>query len=620
MRVVRTGPLTWGQHMFWFYNDPWRDGPDIPRPESRRRLVVPPLTSRSHFQDVVNRCVNRFEALRTVYSRPGSGPPQQRVIASYEPPLMAPKEAIGRTVSIFDRPSIRFLVKTDGAAITDAELRVNKLDVDGYSLHIVKRLIEAELRPDDDTPPVAFNAQIHPIDWAVHESERLAGRSARSVAWMRELRSLVPRNHLPVRRGAGARRRTTVTVRTPHLFTALEELARHCGVTVASVVHAVIALLLSVREQRSDMYLHTVLANRWEPESREMVGRVAMAVALRIPVDRAQTADEFLALTHRVLLTAYRHSRRNFDTCRMTGIRDDAEYGSTLTLPVVVEYFGFQQGTGSSAHPSDTVDWTVLDGGTDQVRFEVAPVGTGMRINLTADTWALSTADAITAATLVADLLRALIRQPDVSLDRLARAVTLLPSDVGDLVPLNGSRFDPTLAAERLRDCPGVERAAVFMDDTDPSPVRAHIAGTGVGLVEVHEHMMLAAASDPLIRVPTTYRLVATAPADPGSEASWLRCPDTGELRPSDGYRRSPDDNGPLRALIEVFEANHPGRIGDPTRCYAAAGGEYILVPALMVGLHASGFTGAAAADFIGLASLAAIAGKLRPVSPPSSD
>jgi hypothetical protein len=601
--------------MWWFYNHPWlAENPG--RPESTRALVIPPSTSVSRLQVAANRCVARFEALRTVYSKPGAQPPQQKVLASYEPPLLKRDDEYVAGASLFERPSLRFLVRTAGETVVDAKLRINKLDVDGYALSIVKGLIEQELDPDRQARPVEFNGDTHPIDWAIGEAERLGRDGSRSIEWMRELRQSAPRNVMPLRKQDGvARQRTVAVVLASGLLHELEQLAKACRVTTAAVLHTAVAVLLAAWTREPAAFLHTVLANRWERETRNMVGRVAMAAACRIPVDRSLTARELLGLTGRVLLSAYRHASRDFDECRMAGIRDDAEYGSASTLPVVVEYHGYLGGQPDGRAPRDTVHGTVHDGGVDEVRFDIAPAMPDLTLAMTVDTCRMSATDTEAALRAMVELLRGIARQPDVSVSELMRRVELPAPDQRGLVALAGGRFSADLIRQCLRGHDGVGEAAVFLTD-GPSPVRAHLVGSPVDLPRLHEHVLLAAARDALIRVPTSYRLVGSAPEDPTCEGSWLRRTAVAELSPRDGYRPSAPDER-VRALARVFEDCHPGASWDPALCYAQAGGRYVMVPAMMVGLRQAGYAGAEPADFISLASLAAIAGKLTPTSAP---
>ncbi|GAB3984140.1 condensation domain-containing protein [Plantactinospora veratri] len=340
MTGVRTGPLTWGQHIFWFYNHPWREKSHQP-PEFSRSLEIPEGTTVSALQDALNRCVQKFESLRTTYSRPDTAPPRQHVLASYEPPVLSFEQARREEFSIFDRPAVRVAVPDPHREVGRAYLVVNQLDLDWLSFAIVKRLVECDLARGRQGPAPEFNASFHNIDLARWESGQVA-QSTRRIEWMRDLRRRIPRNVMPVRQHgypAGDAGRSVVAVaRVPDILPRVEALARRCRVTVPTVVHAVIGLLLAGWLRRNDVYLYSEVANRWQPETLHMVGRAATVVICEVRADPAQTARRLLVETHKGLLKAYWHSQRDFGAWRMDGVREDAEFGSSFALPVVVDY------------------------------------------------------------------------------------------------------------------------------------------------------------------------------------------------------------------------------------------------------------------------------------------
>ncbi|MCA2211338.1 condensation domain-containing protein [Jidongwangia harbinensis] len=613
MRIVRTGPLTWGQQLFWFYNHTWWTDHPGSRPEMTWQLAVPDGTRVADLGAAAAACAERFEALRTVYTEPGAGRPEQCVLSSYDVPVLSRAEAERTDFGILDRPAVRVVVPRSRGRTDAAELTVNCADLDGFSLATVARLIEARLDPAPGGPAIRYDDQFHNIDWAHLETGRLRGRSERGMRWAEEFRRAVPRNVLLGRgdreRIGGTRQRSAAMVQVVDLLPALTSVAERCGVTVAAVVHATAAIVLSGLAGGGDAHFHTAVANRWRRETRHMVGRVATATVCRVPVDPAHTARQLCRDTQGILLRAYQHSQRDFGACRMNGVRADAEFGGTLVVPAMIEYFGYlgEQADDRPRVLFDDARVEVRDGGIDELRFEVAPLWPGLRIDLVADTAVLPPGPAVDTLHRMVGLLRAVAEDPDRPVADLLRGVP--PIGTGD-------RPGPPVAdaaqlGRRIAAHDGVDRAAVFVDDAGPSPVRAHLSGTGVDLTALHEDLMLAAAGNPLLRVPTSYRLVRSAPDRPASEAAWRGCEATGRFRPREDYRRTAADDERIAALVAVFQRWHPGVRCDPSRCYAQAGGEYLLIPSMMVGLRTAGYAGAQPADFIGLASLAAVARKL---------
>jgi hypothetical protein len=209
------------------------------------------------------------------------------------------------------------------------------------------------------------------------------------------------------------------------------------------------------------------------------------------------------------------------------------------------------------------------------------------------------------------DLIRAAIRQPDVSVSELMRTLPLpAPDGLPCLSPADSRSAAESIRA-RLLESHEVSQAAVFIDDHGELPVRAHVAGQGLHLTELHESMLLASAANPRMRLPSMYRQVGLSPADPTSEASWLNMAATASLQPATDYQRTARDDERIQLMVAAFERCHPEVTCDPARCYAQAGGDYLMVPAMLAELDQAGLAGAEPADFVGLASLAAIARRL---------
>jgi hypothetical protein len=609
MPIIRTGPLTWGQHLFWFHSHTRPvDGVDF-TPRLSFPLNIPKETPAAAFREVVNKRVNQFEALRTIYSMPRSGPPQQCVLDSYEPPLLGLDEAARFCPDILKEPGIRFVVRESGDRIHDASFVMRAVDVDAFGMFIVKGLIEHDLDGRGSHEEINPNYDFHPIDWARRETDRLAERNTRTLRWMREFRSGVPRNYLALEIG---RQRVVITAQVPDMLVGLEELARHHQVNVGTIIHALITVVLAAWADRQDIYLQTVTTNRWQPETRGMVGRVATTVPCRITADPTWPTGILFRQAHRSLLAAYRHSQHDFGASRMDGVKQDADFGSTLALPVVVDYYGFARTrSGSGNEMRYAVRSTVYESGINQIRFDIIPVWPGILLRATLDTDVISVSDADAFGHMLTDLIWAAIRQPGILVSDLMRAVSLPSINHMPCSTMGESRFSLKSIRARLLECSEVSEAAVFLDDHGELPVRAHIAGQRVNLIDLHERMLLAAADNPLLHVPAMYRQVNSSPADPASEESWLNMKATASLRPRTDYRRLADEDERIRLMVEVFERCHPGVTCDPARCYAQADGDYLMVPAMLARLADVGLTGAGPADFVGLASLAAIACKL---------
>jgi condensation domain-containing protein len=617
--IVRAGPLTWGQHLFWYWNNPWNQDAHRPVPLLSLRLTVPEDTTTARLRESLRECADMFEALRTVFPKPGLTAPEQRVLERYEPPVLDADEAGGVPFDITQRPSLRCVVQRAGDRITRADLVANAIDLDGFSIATVRRLVEHRAVhgqwPEDFDPATNPATRTHPIDCALQESSRYARLSERALRWTSELRRGMPRNILAAVRDPAAPATTCVTtLQHPQLLVDVERLAEREEVSPATVLHAVIAVVFAGWADRPDAYLTTAVANRSRPDARHVIGRVASVVGCRIPVDPEQTVSALLRRTNQLLFRAYWHGSRDFGADRMAGVREDAAYGSLRSGMVLVEYLTFLRDDPGRQHTvlAHDVQTETRPGGFPDIRVDIAPLWPGIRIAITADSAILAPAQSARILALLADLVQLAARQPEATVDGLLREVTVRsPADKVDWLRFGESRFAAEAIRALLLGYDGVAQAAVFTGGEEP--LRAYVAGAGVDLAGLHEHMLAGASADPLVRVPTAYRSRGDAPAEPGLEPSWERGAGQAFL-PRRDYRARVDGDERVGALMAAFGDCHPGNPGDPSRSYAESGGRYLMIPAMMVRLRSAGYEGAEPADFLGLAPLAAVARRLRRV------
>jgi condensation domain-containing protein len=621
MTIERVGPLTWAQHVFWLQNEPampeaWRTVPTL-----IRRLRVPAGTTVARLRQVLSEYVMMFEALRTIYARPGSHPPEQRVLAHYEPPILEVEEAPHIPFRITDKPSIRCVVRRSGELVRSAEIRANMIDVDGYSISSVQQLIDRHLAYGPDRERAGRAARLHPVDLARQESSTWYARlDQRGARWVRELRQRTPRNFVPIVRDPTTRPSTQQsTLESPRLLLGVERLAGLCGVSAATVFHAMISVALVAWLDRRDVYLTTAVADRWRPDTRHMIGRIASQVPCHVEVDPSHRAIELFKRTHQNLLRAYLHGPRDIGASVIEGVQADVAYGSVLGTPIFIEYLEFLRHDPAKHHTllAHRLHTKVADGSMDGIRFEVSPVWPGVEIVLITDTALLSLREAARLLNIVSNLLHYVARHPDVRVDHLLRSVTIRPRiDGEEWIVFRESRFSATRIRRRLLEFTGVDAVALF-GVGEESGIRAYLAGAGIDLAALHEHMLVAASTDGLIRVPAVYRTVATAPGNTGGESTWRAAGITGQLVPATEYRRTLHDDVRVRAIVTALRECNPGNPCEPSRSYAELGGQYVMIPGMLAQLRAAGYDGVTSADLLGLSPLAAVARRLRPAASP---
>jgi hypothetical protein len=618
--VVRAGPLTWGQHIFWYWNNPWSEDVFRPVPLLKLPLTLPEETTTARLREALRECADRFEALRTIYPAPDATPPRQQVLESYEPPVLDAAEAARVPFDITERPSVRCVVQRDGDRMVRADLVVNAIDLDGFSIATVRRLVEHYAAhggwPGDFDPATDPTTLTHPIDCAEQEASRYSRLNARAMRWMSDLRRGTPRNIIVAVRDPAVPATTGVTtLQHPRVLVDVERLAERDGVPPGTILHAIVAVVLAGWADRRDTHLTTAVANRWRPDARHVIGRVASTVACRIPVDPEQTMSALFRRTNEILLRAYWHGSRDFGADRMAWVREDSAYGSASGGTVLVEYLTFLRDNATTHHtiPAQDARTETRPGGFSDIRFDIAPLWPGLKVFMTADTAVAPPDDAVRLLTLMMDLLQRTVREPHITVAKLLDEVTVHTRAGGrDWLRFGESRFSADEIRTLLLGYDGVEAAAIFSDGDETSGLRAYVAGADVDLLGLHEHMLAGGSGNPVIRVPAVYRSRRRVPDQPELERGW-RDGVSHEFVPRRDYRARVEGDERVAALMAVFRACHPSAAGgDPARSYADSGGDYLMIPGMMRLLAAAGYEGAQPADFLGLAPLAVVARRLR--------
>lgn len=602
MDVKRRGPLTWAQHIFWYYNDPaffraWGNEPVL-----RRRLHLPPGTTAERLTQVLDECADRFEALRTVYAPRPDGVPEQIVLAAHRPPLIERGSEDPR-FDVSERPSLRCLVDMDGDALAGAEIVANQIDLDGYGIEALRTMIERRLSEGADFAELVGDDPLQPLDLAEAEAEpRMLRFSHRGVAAQSVIRDRTPRNALPVA-GPGERRARQRTVLCdPDLLERVEYLGRACGASPASIFHAMAVAVIAAWSGEDRIALTTATANRWRPGARGLIGRLASEADYVFDVDGAETAAAWFKRVHGVLLPGYRHAVRDYGACTMQAIRENARAGSSLGKTLFVEYLQFPPEVLN--RPTTPLVRTVFTetepGRFDQIRFDISPMPPGVEIVLTTDTAILPAAEAQRMVNLIANLLRRCADRADLPIGAMTAAIEPSPSRPIEWITGGGMRFDAERIRRHLRAAAGVIDAAVRLGAD--GGIEAVVRCEEVDAVALHEHMLREAGVDPLACVPTAYLLL---PPDPACEDGATRFVPTEDYCPASG------DDPRIAAVAEAFAALHPGAAVDPARSYAELGGRYLLIRALVARLERAGWSGAVPDDFLAPASLAAVARRL---------
>lgn len=609
MEVVRTGPLTWAQHMFWFYNDPYFMEDWGSEPRAVLPLRVPERTSIADLEDALAASAERHEALRTFYTRPGSGEPMQRVLAAYRPEVAIGPLAAVEAVSIFERPGFRCQAEVEGGVVGSAWMVANLIDLDGASMARVAGEVEAYLA--DGTLPASAGMQ--PIDLAASERGGNPGAEARAERGMRrarELRREAPRNFLPAlhwRYGSGTTR--SATLLDGAVMKAAESAADQCRITVPSLFHAGICEVVSEWTRTPRFVFSTAVANRWRRSVRDFVGRVASTVDCgfeRAPDDTYRTV---LKRTHSALANAYLHANRDFGAGVMEDARSDELTGSVLAKPVLIEYLDYLRDAGITLPDGRHTHATTEERRTDHLWFNIVPLPNTTSMNVNSDAAVLSETDAFAMLHQVVDFIQRAADGPDAPVHRPGSGGGAWGGIPGArMLESGGSRFSADRIEANIERCDGVAAAAVFMDAGAPV---AYVAGAGSDLVAVHERLSVESSHDPLVKAPSLYVQTSEPPQSRHQESAWRALPAADRFAPADEYASRVVTDERFEVLTRAFVECHGPTEVCPTESYGALGGRYLAIAGVMELLREGGYAGVDPGDFLGPGSMSAIAGRM---------
>jgi hypothetical protein len=603
--------------MFWFLNDPFfmEDGDSEPR--ISQSLLLPIDTSITNLKAALEISVERHEALRTFYEHPGSGAPRQLVLAAHQPSItIGPVDEV-QPVSIFDQPSFRCQATVDGSRVLSATLIANHIDLDGASMAMVAREVEDSLvshsRPGDEITA----SRIQPIDLAeleLNSDPRAKARDQRASRYFQKLRANAPRNFLPALSWKFASDDTrSVTLQDGTLLEAAESIANRCGISVPSVFHAAICNVVSDWTRTPRLLFSTAVGNRWNPNVRDYVGRIASAVDCQFELAPDDTYRAVLKRTHNSLLQSYLFANRDIGVCSMESTMVNEIAGSNLAKPIFIEYLDYLGGFENTWPPDGQPLHQREAGSTGLLWFTVSPFSNTTSLNVKSDSAVLSEEEAVE----ILQQLTIFMQRAANDLDRPVRQLRDRASAWGGMpetrwLELGTSRFSANRIETNIERCHGVSAAAVFTNGS--GSLIAYVAGASADLVEIHEHLLFETSQDYLIKIPSLYILTAEPPAFGEREDSWEDLSVIDRFGPADDYSARVTVDERFEMLKDAFIRCNGSVEVSPTKSYAALGGSYLMISGMLELLRSNGFTGLDPRDLLSLSSMASLAKRMQRV------
>jgi len=633
MRIERNGPLGCAQEWEWWLQALADGDPDRPGAAALVRIPVPARADAGSAERALRAMVERHESLRSFLVTGDDGRPRQAVhpVAELRVEFLD-SASPAQTEAFHERLRAAAagypgglgthagIVREDGRA-TEIALAVGHCFFDATSMYL---LIEEFRRLLAGIPLPEATAQ--PIDLAAAERSEARGNrvAAARKYWLSQLGSQPNRMFVPV--SGGVLVHQEVDYRSDSAPAALQLVARRLGTSPAVVVEALLHVLLAPASGRERSVIRSHYSGR-DKDAERSIGCFHSILPAIVDLSDRPPFTEVVRRTANARMRSQRFHRVDYLGLREIMCAEERERGIAFADGVILNFFAEEGYAELARRPEQELFAAATAGGstTTLTAFGEVADDRGFDGYFTVEVGErLSVCFKFNADTIAPRQAVTLIEGLDRALDRLVRGEEL-----------DWAGFDRFTAPEQAGQAgqaardgqPGQPEAALrALDAFSPAALRAAIAGhPAVAAVE----LTLNAATGPVPGQdqPQRPELVALVTAVPGSRldgpalrehvlallhpARGLICPDrfvvTGAAGPAaDGAA----DDGALHALLyQAARLNGWAEAADPDLGYTAARGSLALVPGIVRGLAAAGWSGLRPGDFqrpAGLRTLAA--------------
>ncbi|WP_433074067.1 condensation domain-containing protein [Dactylosporangium sp. CA-052675] len=309
------GPLTWGQLAIWEVLR-WLPAHDASL-NITGSCAVPAGVALPDVRAAVGALVERHDSLRSRYFDTPDGPRQQvrdrgeLAVPAHDVGEGSLDDAIAHQLRIMraghfddavDLP-LRVAVLTDGGRPVRVLMVVSHMAVDGWSYQILLRDLTA-LLAGEALGPVGQQ----PLRRAAFEaSEPGRRREARTLAYWAE-RLARTGDRMMGNAGAGpVPRLAWAEILSPALAAAILSLSARYAVRPSAIAMAATAVVLSEWTGQADVSIRTIVATRFQPESRDMVAAFNQNALFHLPV-REEGRDALFRRAGDAAMRAYRNS------------------------------------------------------------------------------------------------------------------------------------------------------------------------------------------------------------------------------------------------------------------------------------------------------------------------
>ncbi|TQC40146.1 amino acid adenylation domain-containing protein, partial [Rhodococcus sp. WS4] len=302
--------------------------------------------------------VTRHEPLRTVFPDTDSGPVQAVHAAQLDlTPETTGAEGVdaaigalaGRGFDLTGEVPVRIRIFERAPGSYTVAVVVHHIVMDGLSFApLIRDLVTAYESRRAGHAPAWADLAVRYSDYARWEREVQSASAQQHLEfWIAELDGLPELLPLPTDRPRASPGQLTagqVPFRMDaELHLAVEDLARTHKSTTFMVVHAALAVALSVVSGSNDLSVGTPVSGRTDPALDDLVGMFVGTVVLRSRVDPRATFADFLASVRAADLAAFAHADVPFDQV-VDAVGHDRAGGHTPLFQVMLAYENFTHG------------------------------------------------------------------------------------------------------------------------------------------------------------------------------------------------------------------------------------------------------------------------------------
>jgi hypothetical protein len=318
---TRSGPLTWAQLAIWEVLH-WLPADDTSLTLSRV-LAIPGDADLAHVRRALGALVRRHEALRTVYFEE-QGQPQQRVLrdirlelASVESGEEEFAHAVRRTrralcaipFDLSGDPPLRARVVDRAGRPAALVLTVCHMAADAWSFEIIIEDLKILLAAERVEEAVLEPAGWQPLDRLAYEhSEAGEAREAHALRHWEQAVRATPSSMLEGLPGPVRPHLRWARIESAALAAAARALARRAETTPAMVLLGATAHVLATVKGQDAASLRLLVATRFRPETRRLVGAFNQNALFHTPVDPAEPFAHYLRRVPLATFRSYAHS------------------------------------------------------------------------------------------------------------------------------------------------------------------------------------------------------------------------------------------------------------------------------------------------------------------------